>query len=76
MQPRNSELEPFMGVTGTRLSFHQLAQMLGISECQVEEHLTHVVKTPGPISNTAIRVTRRASLPLPPLLGRDDIRIA
>jgi len=32
-------------ITGTRLSSHQLAQMLGIAERQVEEHLTHVVKT-------------------------------
>jgi len=30
---------------GTRLSSHQLAQMLGLPERQVEEHLTHVVKT-------------------------------
>src|SRR6185295_8398862 len=30
---------------GTRLTTHQLAQMLGIPERQVEEHLTHVVKT-------------------------------
>ena len=32
-------------ITGTRLSSHQLAQMLGIRERQVEEHLIHVVKT-------------------------------
>ena len=32
-------------ITGTRLSSHQLAQMVGIPERQVEEHLTHVVKT-------------------------------
>ena len=32
-------------ITRTRLSSHQLAQMLGIPERQVEEHLTHVVKT-------------------------------
>lgn len=32
-------------ITGTRLSSHQLAQMLGIPERQVEEHLLHVVKT-------------------------------
>lgn len=32
-------------ITGTRLSSHQLAQMLGIRERQVEEHLLHVVKT-------------------------------
>ena len=30
---------------GTRLATHQLAQMLGIPERQVEEHLTHVAKT-------------------------------
>src|SRR5215510_9304722 len=32
-------------ITGTRLSSRQLAQLLGISERQVEDHLTHVVKT-------------------------------
>ncbi len=32
-------------IRGTRLSSYQLAQMLGIPERQVEEHLTHVVKT-------------------------------
>ncbi|HEY5626343.1 MAG TPA: hypothetical protein VIR79_00215 [Nitrospira sp.] len=32
-------------LTGTRLASHQLAQMLGIPERQVEEHLAHVVKT-------------------------------
>lgn len=32
-------------LTGTRLSSLQLAQMLGIAERQVEDHLTHVVKT-------------------------------
>lgn len=34
-------------ITGTRLSSHQLAQMVGISERQVEDHLTHVAKTIG-----------------------------
>jgi len=32
-------------ISGTRLSSYQLAQMLGIPERQVEEHLAHVVKT-------------------------------
>jgi predicted Zn-ribbon and HTH transcriptional regulator len=32
-------------ITGTRLSSYQLAQMLGIRERQVEDHLAHVVKT-------------------------------
>jgi predicted Zn-ribbon and HTH transcriptional regulator len=32
-------------IRGTRLSSYQLAQILGIPERQVEEHLTHVVKT-------------------------------
>ena len=32
-------------ITSTRLSSHQLAQMLSIPERQVEEHLAHVVKT-------------------------------
>jgi transcriptional regulator len=30
---------------GARLSSHQLAQILGLPERQVEEHLSHVVKT-------------------------------
>lgn len=34
-------------ITGTLLSSHQLAQMLGIPERQVEDHLSHVVKTIG-----------------------------
>ncbi len=32
-------------LTETRLSSHQLAQLLGIPERQVEEHLPHIVKT-------------------------------
>lgn len=32
-------------LTGTRLSSNQLAQMLGLPERQIEEHLTHVVKS-------------------------------
>lgn len=32
-------------ISGTRLSSHQLARLLGISERLVEDHLTHVVKT-------------------------------
>ena len=32
-------------ITGTRLASYQLAQMLGIPERQVEEHLSHVVKS-------------------------------
>jgi predicted Zn-ribbon and HTH transcriptional regulator len=32
-------------LSGTRLSAYQLAQMLGISERQVEDHLAHVVRT-------------------------------
>ena len=32
-------------IAGSRLSSYQLAQMLGIPERQIEEHLTHVVKT-------------------------------
>lgn len=34
-----------MLLTGTWLSSHQLAQLLGIPERQVEEHLPHIVKT-------------------------------
>ncbi|MFO0705852.1 MAG: hypothetical protein U0412_03275 [Nitrospira sp.] len=32
-------------LTGTRLATHQLAQLVGIPERQVEEHLEHVVKS-------------------------------
>ena len=32
-------------LTGTRLSSHHLAHMLGVPERQVEEHLLHVVKS-------------------------------
>lgn len=32
-------------LTGARLTSHQLAQMLGIAERQVEEHLVHAVKS-------------------------------
>jgi len=32
-------------ITSTRLSSYQLAQLLGIPERQVEDHLTHVLKT-------------------------------
>jgi predicted Zn-ribbon and HTH transcriptional regulator len=32
-------------LNGARLSSYQLAQMLGIPERQVEEHLAHVVRT-------------------------------
>lgn len=32
-------------LAGSRLSSYQLAQLLGISERQVEDHLAHVVKT-------------------------------
>lgn len=32
-------------LNGARLSCYQLAQMLGIPERQVEEHLAHVVRT-------------------------------
>jgi predicted Zn-ribbon and HTH transcriptional regulator len=34
-------------LTGARLSSYQLAQLLGIPERQVEDHLAHVVKTVG-----------------------------
>lgn len=32
-------------LTDTLFSSHQLAQLMGIPERQVEEHLTHIVKT-------------------------------
>ncbi len=32
-------------LTGTLLSSHQLAQLVGMPERQVEDHLTHIVKT-------------------------------
>jgi len=34
-------------LTDTRLSSRQLAQLIGLPERQVEEHLTHVAKTIG-----------------------------
>ncbi|HJR77691.1 MAG TPA: hypothetical protein VJ805_11975 [Nitrospiraceae bacterium] len=34
-------------ITGTRLSSFQLAQMLGLPERRIEEHLVHVIKTVG-----------------------------
>ena len=34
-------------LAGARLSSYQLAQLLGIPERQVEDHLVHVVKTIG-----------------------------
>lgn len=40
--PRQRMIELLIG---TRLATHQLAQMLDIRERQVEEHLSHVVKT-------------------------------
>jgi predicted Zn-ribbon and HTH transcriptional regulator len=40
--PRQRIIE---AITGTRRSSYQLAQLLGIRERQVEEHLVHVVKT-------------------------------
>ncbi len=38
-------------LVGTRLSSFQLAQMLGIQERLVEEHLSHIVKTVGRDAN-------------------------
>ncbi len=32
-------------IAGARLSSYQLAQLLGLSERQIDEHLIHVVKT-------------------------------
>lgn len=40
--PRQRMIELLIG---TRLATHQLAQMLGIPERQVEDHLEHVVKS-------------------------------
>ncbi|MCW5797082.1 MAG: hypothetical protein LZF60_270093 [Nitrospira sp.] len=46
---RSSEQTPRQRImtllTGTLLSSHQLAQLLGMPERQVEDHLTHIVKT-------------------------------
>ena len=42
---RTTRQRIMMLLTGTLLSSHQLAQLLGIPERQVEEHLTHIVKT-------------------------------
>ena len=43
--PRTARQRMIELLSGTRLSAYQLAQMLGISERQVEDHLVHVVKT-------------------------------
>ncbi len=43
--PRTARQRMIELLTGARLSSHQLAQMLGLPERQVEEHLTHVVMT-------------------------------
>jgi predicted Zn-ribbon and HTH transcriptional regulator len=43
--PRQRMIELLIG---TRLATHQLAQMLGIPERQVEDHLSHVVKSLAP----------------------------
>ncbi len=43
--PRTARQRIIELLTGTRLSSHQLAQMLGLPERQVEDHLPHVVKS-------------------------------
>ncbi|ULA69124.1 MAG: hypothetical protein LZF62_410079 [Nitrospira sp.] len=43
--PQTPRQRIMMLLTGTLLSSHQLAQLVGIPERQVEEHLTHIVKT-------------------------------
>ncbi len=43
--PRTARQRIVELLTGTRLSSHQLAHMLGLPERQVEDHLTHVVKS-------------------------------
>jgi predicted Zn-ribbon and HTH transcriptional regulator len=46
LPPEQTPRQRIIGlITGTRLSSYQLAQMLGVPERQVEDHLTHVVKT-------------------------------
>ena len=47
MLPRSQTVRQRMAelLTGSRLSSYQLAQLLGIAERQVEDHLAHVVKT-------------------------------
>ncbi|WP_455244646.1 transcriptional regulator [Petrachloros mirabilis] len=43
--PRTARQRIVELLTGTRLSSHQLAQMLGLPEREVEGHLAHVVKS-------------------------------
>lgn len=46
LPPEQTPRQRIIGlITGARLSSYQLAQMLGVPERQVEDHLTHVVKT-------------------------------
>jgi hypothetical protein len=46
LPPEQTPRQRIIGlITGTRLSSYQLAQMLGVPERQIEDHLTHVVKT-------------------------------
>ena len=46
LPPPKTERQRLIGLlTGTRFSSYQLAQLLGIAERQVEDHLEHVVKT-------------------------------
>lgn len=43
--PRTARQRIIELLTDTRLSSRQLAQMVGLPERQIEEHLTHIVKT-------------------------------
>ena len=43
--PRTARQRIIELLTDTRLSSRQLAQLIGLPERQVEEHLTHVAKT-------------------------------
>jgi predicted Zn-ribbon and HTH transcriptional regulator len=46
LPPEQSPRQRIIGlIIATRLSSYQLAQMLGVPERQVEDHLTHVVET-------------------------------
>ncbi|WP_455378056.1 hypothetical protein [Petrachloros mirabilis] len=44
-EPRTARQRIVELLTGNRLSSHQLARMVGLPERQIEDHLTHVVKS-------------------------------
>lgn len=44
-EPRTARQRIVELLTGSRLSSHQLARMVGLPEREIEDHLTHVVKS-------------------------------